>query len=202
MRAAPVSARTAKPELVSLSLEPALDLTEGRIGQPLQLEITVRYSCGAFNTNQVFGFRSSSTIGERQAAEQQALKVFGTCDPSRVALPRLPGGHPTEHVFRASGRLPVAWCWADGTVEIGETVPEDAIAIATGPHKNLAAEMDVACRHGKGRSQGLLLVPGIPEAANQQEGLRALRAFITFFGSAEKKLRRLGITYATYSGAA
>lgn len=201
MRAAPVSARTARPELVSLSLEPALDLTEGRTGQPLQLEITVRYSCGAYNTNQVFGFRSSSTSSARQAADAQANKVFGV-DPLTLAdMTQRPGGHPMEDVFHVRGRLPIAYCWADGTVEIATVVPTDAMPIAIGPHKNLAAEMDVACRHGKGAGKGLLLVPGIPEAASQQEGLRALRAWITWRASTVKALRRLGITYATYSGA-
>ncbi len=211
MRAAPVSARTASParptgpQLVSLSLEPALDLTEGRTSQPLALEVTVRYSCGAYNTNQVFGFRSSSTSSARQAAEAQAVKVFGDHPLVLDGITQLPGGHPMEDVFHVRGRLPIAWCWADGTVEIGTVVPTDAMPIASGPHKDLAEEMDVACRHGKGAGKGLLLVPGIPEAQGQQEGLRALRAWITWHssaGSAPKQLRRKGITYASYSGSA
>jgi hypothetical protein len=203
MRAAPDSAhaKTRSPQLVSLNLLPALDLTEARTSQPLQLEITVRYSSGAYNTNQVFGFRSSSTSSARQAAEAQATKVYGL-QMSEGSLMQLPstGGHLGTDVFKVSARLPIAWCGASGLVDVGHVLPDDAMPIAMGPRFNLLKELDVACRHGKGPSKGLLLVPGIPEAPNEQEGLRALRAFIQWRCIGAKKLRSLGITYATYPG--
>lgn len=207
-RAAPDSARSVKPalrgrspQLVALNLVPELELTEARTSLPLQLEITVRYSTGAYNTNQVFGFRSSSTSAAREAAMTQARKVFGDWNP--VDLVELPGGNPLGQVFRVSGNVPIAWCWASGIVETGLVMPADAMPIASGPAFNLAKELDVACRHGKRPSTGSLLVPGVPEAQYQQEGLRALRAFIHWrahSGNAAKALRRLGITYAAYPG--
>ena len=210
-RAAPDSARSASlprptrsPQLVALNLVPELELTEARNSQPLQLEITVRYSTGAYNTNQVFGFRSSSTSSAQQAAKAQALKLFG--EPglqimtAKVSTRLDPNAK--ANAFEAFGNLPIAWCWASGLVEFGHVLPDDALPIATGPEFNLLKELGAACRHGKGASAGSLLVPGIPEAPNEQEGLRALRAFIQWrahSGNAAKALRRLGITYASYS---
>lgn len=37
--------------------------------------------------------------------------------------------------------------------------------------------VEVLARHGKGASKGKLLVPGIPEAANQREAMKALQRF-------------------------
>lgn len=205
MRAAPDSARFVKPaitdrtpQLASLNLVPELDLTDARTSPPLQLEITVRYSTGAYNTNQVFGFRSSSTSSAFEAAKGQRRKVFGEWGPTMLHNVDTPDG-----VYKCSGNLPIAWCWASGLVEVGHVLPDDAMPIAMGPEFNLLKELDVACRHGKGASSGSLLVPGVPEAPTVQEGLRALRAFIQWrahSGSAPKALRRLGITFAAYSG--
>jgi hypothetical protein len=207
-RAAPDSARSVKParadrspQLVALNLLPELDLTDARTSLPLQLEITVRYSTGAYNTNQVFGFRSSSTSSAWEAAKLQSRKVFGEWGPTLLHNLDAPAD-----VYKGSGNLPIAWCWASGLVEFGHVLPDDAQPIATGPEFNLLKELGAACRHGKGASAGSLLVPGIPEAPNEQEGLRALRAFIQWRAhsgnNAAKALRRLGITYAAYPGSA
>lgn len=205
MRAAPDSARSARParadrspQLAALNLVPELDLTEARTSLPLQLEIAVRYSNGAYNTNQVFGFRSSSTMSSFEAAMQQWRKVSGESPTFLNTAGKLRVG--SQQVFSASGNLPIAWCGASGLVDVGHVLPDDAMPIAMGPRFNLLKELGVACRHGKGPSKGLLLVPGIPEAPNEQEGLRALRAFIQWRCIGAKKLRSLGITYATYPG--
>jgi len=80
----------------------------------------------------------------------------------------------------------VAWCWATGLIEMG-TPPESLIAVnrgaipfATGPKASLVAEVEVAARHGRGASTGKLLVPGIPEAADEEAGLAALEAFVAW----------------------
>lgn len=66
--------------------------------------------------------------------------------------------------------------WATGRLTIGRETPEGAIWIAKGPEKALRKHFKVVCRHGYKRS--VLLVPGVPEAANQDEGIKALQAFV------------------------
>lgn len=69
----------------------------------------------------------------------------------------------------------VAWCWASGLIEFGNELPSaDAIEIARGPHYAIRGQVGVHARHGYGENKGKLLVPGVPEAANQLAGLEAL----------------------------
>lgn len=69
----------------------------------------------------------------------------------------------------------VAWCWASGLIEFGNELPNaDAIEIARGPHYAIRGQVGVHARHGYGDNKGKLLVPGVPEAANQLAGLEAL----------------------------
>lgn len=72
----------------------------------------------------------------------------------------------------------VAWCWASGLVEIGDKPPPAAIVFAEGPKYALESVISVAARHGKGASDGKLLVPGIPEAEDQRAALNALDAWL------------------------
>lgn len=72
----------------------------------------------------------------------------------------------------------IAWCWASGLIEIGETVPEGAIKFAHGPKADLKCVLEAVARHGKGASEGKLIVPGIPEAESQQAAGDALQAFM------------------------
>lgn len=76
----------------------------------------------------------------------------------------------------------VAWCWASGLIEIGETVPDGAIKFAHGPKSNLKCVLEAVARHGKGASAGKLIVPGIPEAESQQAAADALQAFMDWAG--------------------
>ena len=86
----------------------------------------------------------------------------------------------------------VAWCWASGLIEIGNHLPASsldgsgAILIAEGPRYALKGAIDVAARHGKGASEGKLLVPGIPEAENQKAAIRALDQWLDW----NRKCRR------------
>ncbi|EAN7516472.1 host nuclease inhibitor protein [Salmonella enterica] len=67
-----------------------------------------------------------------------------------------------------------AYCWASGLIEFGNTLPEGALPIVTGSKKNVRDAVEVLARHAY---NGDLLVPGIPEAANQNEARVALERF-------------------------
>ena len=78
----------------------------------------------------------------------------------------------------------VAWCWASGLIEIGDAMPADgpdgagAILIAEGPWDYLHMALGTFARHGQGESRDLLLVPGVPEAEDQQAKGDALEAWL------------------------
>ncbi|EAB8209724.1 host nuclease inhibitor protein [Salmonella enterica] len=67
-----------------------------------------------------------------------------------------------------------AYCWASGLIEFGNTLPEGALPIVTGNEKNVRDVVGVLARHAY---NGDLLVPGIPETANQNEAREALERF-------------------------
>ncbi|EDR4261379.1 host nuclease inhibitor protein [Salmonella enterica] len=67
-----------------------------------------------------------------------------------------------------------AYCWASGLIEFGHTLPEGALPIVTGSEKKVREEVGVLARHAY---NGELLVPGIPEAAGQNEAREALVRF-------------------------
>lgn len=81
-------------------------------------------------------------------------------------------------------REQVAWCWATGLIEIGDALPADgpdgggAIEIARGPKFALKGQLAALARHGIGASEGCLLVPGVPEADDQEAKGDALSAFL------------------------
>ena len=65
-----------------------------------------------------------------------------------------------------------AFCWASGQIEFGRSVPKGAIAIASGPAaavRKLVIPTSRMAYDGK-----TLLVPGVPEAADQDEAADAL----------------------------
>ncbi|EHX3435556.1 host nuclease inhibitor protein [Salmonella enterica] len=67
-----------------------------------------------------------------------------------------------------------AYCWASGLIEFGNTLPEGALPIVTGSEKQVRDVVEVLARHAY---NGDLLVPGIPEAASQDEAREALVRF-------------------------
>ena len=93
----------------------------------------------------------------------------------------------------------VAWCWATGLIEIGDALPEDdpdgggAIEIARGPKFALKGQLSVYARHGKGASNGKLLVPGVPEADDQHAKGTALGEWLAWCGTRKS---RDGVTFA------
>ncbi|WP_246610158.1 host nuclease inhibitor protein [Comamonas fluminis] len=88
----------------------------------------------------------------------------------------------------------IAWCWASGLIEIGAELPSsNAIEIARGPHFAINGQVSVYARHGYGESKGKLLVPGVPEAADQAEGLEALSQWLK---QINKRKPRDGVVFA------
>ncbi|WP_038907917.1 hypothetical protein [Dickeya oryzae] len=77
-----------------------------------------------------------------------------------------------------------AWCWASGLIETGDALPANdadgsgVIQIASGPKYALRTWLEVVARHGKGNSEGKLLVPGIPEASDSDKALEALQTWL------------------------
>ena len=96
----------------------------------------------------------------------------------------------------------VAWCWRTGEIEIGDTLPTDkpdgsgAIEIARGPIYALKGQISALARRGyEGRT---LLVPGIPEASNDADAIKALDDWLAFCGrwSTRGGVTRGGVTFA------
>lgn len=77
-----------------------------------------------------------------------------------------------------------AWCWASGLIELGETPPADksdgsgAIVFGYGPQFTLKPLIEVLARHGKGESEGKWMVPGVPEAPDQDTAFDALDSWV------------------------
>ncbi|EBR4567284.1 host nuclease inhibitor protein [Salmonella enterica] len=67
-----------------------------------------------------------------------------------------------------------AYCWASGLIEFGNTLPEGTLPIIVGEEKQVRDVVGVLARHAY---NGDLLVPGIPEAADQNEACEALERF-------------------------
>ena len=96
----------------------------------------------------------------------------------------------------------VAWCWATGLIEIGDSLPPDgsdgggAIEIARGPKCALKVRLEVVARHGQGASRGKLLVPGVPEADGQQAKGDALAEWLAW---CSKSRRSDGVKFSRMS---
>jgi hypothetical protein len=88
------------------------------------------------------------------------------------------------------------YCWASGLAQFGDSVPDGAIVIDSRTARQLRAEKATLPKPRKGETvrppltwqekmttlmrigyKGELLVPGVPEAANQSEGVKALIKF-------------------------
>ncbi|EJM3830913.1 host nuclease inhibitor protein [Salmonella enterica] len=68
----------------------------------------------------------------------------------------------------------IAYCWASGLIEFGETLPEGALPIIT---INSQAERETVEVLARLSYDNQLLVPGIPEAENMDEYREALVKF-------------------------
>lgn len=65
-----------------------------------------------------------------------------------------------------------AYCFANGVIKFGQWVPKGAIKMAKGKAGPLRTVITATARLAYDSST--LLVPGVPEAPNQDEGLMAL----------------------------
>ncbi len=65
-----------------------------------------------------------------------------------------------------------AYCFACGVIKFGDTVPKGALAFVKGRED---AVRDLICATSRHAYDGqTLLVPGVPEAVNQADGIEAL----------------------------
>lgn len=69
-----------------------------------------------------------------------------------------------------------AFCFRDGRIEFGTSVPEGAMAIMTGPASEVENEITPKARLAW--DDRTLLVPGIPEARTDQDAKAALDRFV------------------------
>lgn len=94
--------------------------------------------------------------------------------------------HPTDGIEyleqepKPSTAKVIAYCWSSGLIQFGPTLPDGAIGIATGEESKVRDVIEVTARHAYDNES--LLVPGVPEAANEREGIVALARYIQWLG--------------------
>ena len=96
----------------------------------------------------------------------------------------------------------VAFAWASGFIEFGDTVPDGAIKIAEGAMSRLKSQVGVLARHGQGRSAGRLLVPGVPEAGSEKAKGDALAEWLEWCARGNGTKHRNGVVFMTAKGVA
>lgn len=84
-----------------------------------------------------------------------------------------------------------AYCDATGIIVFGTKVPNGSLPIIKGEDSVVREIMGVMARHGYKNpdkpGEDVLLVPGIPEAESQDEGMTALLAFKKWIGKKSNK---------------
>ena len=80
-----------------------------------------------------------------------------------------------------------AYCASDGVIFYGTATPEGSIEIVRGPEQLVRDRVDVAARHGR-PDRSVQLVPGVPEAKSQDDGLLALSEWINWFSRHDSDL--------------
>jgi hypothetical protein len=74
-----------------------------------------------------------------------------------------------------------AYCFSSGHIGFGVTLPEGAIALATGEEK-MVRDILIACARLSRLDNETLFVPGVPEAQSPHEGMTAVARFIQWLG--------------------
>lgn len=69
----------------------------------------------------------------------------------------------------------IAYAWASGLIEFGKTLPDGALPVLVGNERMVKEAVDIQARHS--RTTDELFVPGVPEAADQDEAMKALVRF-------------------------
>lgn len=68
-----------------------------------------------------------------------------------------------------------AYCFRSGQIRVGRRCPDGALPLAYGPEHRLRRAVSGCARLA--RSGETWLVPGVPEASNEDEGIEAARLF-------------------------
>jgi hypothetical protein len=64
--------------------------------------------------------------------------------------------------------------WPSGLIEFRDSPLPGTVTLCSGPEAVVRSFVGVTARHGKGQAEGLLLVPGLPEAKDQSAAMDAL----------------------------
>lgn len=75
----------------------------------------------------------------------------------------------------------IAYCWKSGLIEFGESVPEGAIPMISGDDQKVRELMDAVARTD--HDNVTLLVPGVPEADDEDAKYAALQKFLDWLRS-------------------
>ena len=138
--------------------------------------IKVRYASQAYNTNRIKGASSSSTSSPEAAARGLAQKLFG---PSLIDVRQLRElGVHSEWEATADATI-MAWCWANGEIEFGTEVPEDACAIAFGPDRALREQLRPLAGNDTTGGKGTLVLNCVHQAKNQEEAFDRLKEWLS-----------------------
>ena len=79
----------------------------------------------------------------------------------------------------------LAYCYASGEIEVGPTKPVGAIVFARGSTPALRRLVEATARHAyDGKT---LLVPGVPEADTQQQGIAALIGWVRWLRQGDRE---------------
>jgi hypothetical protein len=148
------------------------------------LEVVVKNTGNTYVSARVNGIQASCTSGAKQAAERFGDKYFGPAYIGVVETTAPSRDHWVTTWLVFADDKAYAWCWASGLIQIGDEPPADdphgagPIVFASGPKRALEWALGIAARHGKGASKGNLLVPGVPEAKNQQDAVVELSLWV------------------------
>ena len=156
------------------------------------IEVTSSHDC--YKTNRVHGKQASSTAGAKQAAERLGKKLYGD---SLVAVIDAPHNlQNAECKWRLYAEPMFAFAWASGLIEFGHDVPPGALKFATGFDLQLRERVAVLARQGMGKSEGKLLVPGVPEAADDMASVDALIAWVDWCAKANGEPIANGVVFS------
>ena len=76
----------------------------------------------------------------------------------------------------------IAYCWCNGKIEFGSTVPDGALPIVSGPSDHVRTAVEVLARWSnpteRGGDDSCPLVPGVPEADTDVAKLEAVDRFV------------------------
>jgi hypothetical protein len=143
------------------------------------IDIMVRASTSTYFTCSVRGMKASCTAGDKQAAERLGEKLYGASLVTVEPLPRERAENTTTF-WRLHAEPVHAWAWQSGLIEFGREVPEGALSFATGMDRPLRELVSALARHGQGKSEGKLLVPGVPEAETGRQKVDAFIAWVAY----------------------